>query len=69
MKVIEQIEQGADAAKLRVNYQYADGRVRDDTIEFQRSGDGWRQVISEALVDKLGRDLVGIIRAPIGTPP
>jgi len=69
MKIIEQIEQGADAAKLRVNYQYADGRVRDDTIEFQRSGDGWRQVISEALLDKLGQNLVGIIRAPVGTPP
>jgi hypothetical protein len=39
------------------------GRVRDDTLPFHRYSEGWRQIIPEALVDKMGRMLNETARA------
>jgi RNA polymerase sigma factor (sigma-70 family) len=66
MRVVDQTEQGPDDAKLRVQYQYADGRVRDDTVDFHRYADGWRQIIPEPVVDKMGRMLNEMVRVRSG---
>jgi hypothetical protein len=63
MRVLDQTEHGPDDATLTVHYQYADGRVRDDTVPFHRYPEGWRQIIPEPVVDKMGRMLNEMVRA------
>jgi hypothetical protein len=57
MQVLREEDQTADFTRLQVRYQYTDGRVRDDSVQYFRYADGWRQAIPEAVVDKLGRNL------------
>jgi hypothetical protein len=36
-----------------VQIQYQSGEVREDETKYRRSADGWQQVISPALVDRV----------------
>ena len=61
MRIVEQTATSPDETKLKVQYQYADGRVREDTVDFHRDSDGWRQIIEAGVVDKMGRNLHEIL--------
>jgi hypothetical protein len=53
-RVLSQIEEGSDEATLLEQHVYTDGRVRENTVQFQRDEQGaWRQVIPQELMHKL----------------
>jgi len=63
MRVVDQSSEDTEDTKLNVQYQYSDGRVREDTVDLHRYPDGWRQIIAAGIVDKLGRNLNEILAA------
>jgi len=55
MRAMSQDPQGDGNMVLRTQWQYDDGRIRENDIPFQRQGDGsWRAVMPAGLVNKLG---------------
>jgi RNA polymerase sigma factor (sigma-70 family) len=53
-RVLSQIDEGADDAALVEQHVYNDGRVRENTVQFERDANGqWRQVIPPELMPKL----------------
>jgi RNA polymerase sigma factor (sigma-70 family) len=53
-RVLSQIDEGGDDAALVEQHVYTDGRVRENTVQFERDANGqWRQVIPPELMPKL----------------
>jgi RNA polymerase sigma factor (sigma-70 family) len=60
MQVVGQSAQGPDDVLLNTQWQYTDGRVRENQWQFHRNVDGtWQRVIPPGLVDKWGMILRG----------
>ena len=57
---------GPDETIVHAEWQYNDGRIRDGDLRYHHYPDGWRQVIPQGLVDKLG-GLVGQPGSSTGT--
>ncbi len=65
-RVLSQIEEGPNEATLVEQHVYTDGRVRENTVQFQRDENGeWRQVIPPQLMPKLEV----VLNGPSGTAP
>jgi hypothetical protein len=66
-RVLSQIDEGADDAALVEQHVYNDGRVRENTVQFERDTNGqWRQVIPPELMPKLEFVLNNAASAPTG---
>ena len=53
-RVLSQMDEGPNEATLLEQHVYTDGRVRENTVQFQRDDNGgWRQVIPPELMPKL----------------
>jgi RNA polymerase sigma factor (sigma-70 family) len=53
-RVLSQVEEGASEVTLLEQHIYTDGRVRENTVQFQRDENGvWRQVVPPELMPKL----------------
>jgi RNA polymerase sigma factor (sigma-70 family) len=53
-RVLSQVQEGPDEATLLEQHIYTDGRVRENTVQFQRGENGfWRQVVPPELMPKL----------------
>ena len=53
-RVLSQMEEGPNEVTLLEQHMYTDGRVRENTVQFQRDENGgWRQVIPPELMPKL----------------
>jgi RNA polymerase sigma factor (sigma-70 family) len=53
-RVLSEIPEGSNEVTLLEQHIYTDGRVRENTVQFQRDDTGaWRQVIPEVLMPKL----------------
>ena len=53
-RVLSQLEEGANEVTLLEQHMYTDGRVRENTVQFQRDENGaWRQVVPQELMPKL----------------
>jgi hypothetical protein len=54
-RVLSQMDEGPNETTLLEQHVYTDGRVRENTVQFQRDDNGgWRQVIPPELMPKLG---------------
>ncbi len=57
-RVLSQVDEGATDALLLEQHIYTDGRVRENTVQFQQDQNGeWREVIPPELMPKLERIL------------
>jgi len=56
-RVLSQDERDADNVVIHTQWQYADGQIGKNDWSLHRDNDGWRVVIAEGLVDKLGKGL------------
>ena len=54
---------GPDETIVHAEWQYNDGRIRDGDLRYHHYPDGWRQVIPQGLVDKLG----GLVGQPVSS--
>jgi hypothetical protein len=53
-RVLSQIAEGPNEVTLVEQHVYSDGRVRENTVQFQHDDNGdWRQVIPPELMPKL----------------
>lgn len=65
-RVLSQTEEGADQATLIKQHIYNDGRVRENSVQFERDDTGqWRQVIPPELMPKLGVILNNLASVPL----
>ncbi len=53
VKLLSETRPDADTAVQEVQVQYQSGEVRQDEITFRRDTDGWKQVVSPAMVDRV----------------
>jgi RNA polymerase sigma factor (sigma-70 family) len=53
VQLLSQTQPDADTEIHRVQMQYQNGEVRQDEIKFRREADGWKQVVSPAVVDRV----------------
>ena len=53
VQLLSQTQPDADTEMHRVQMQYQNGEVRQDEIKFRREADGWKQVVSPAVVDRV----------------
>ncbi|HTZ19906.1 MAG TPA: sigma-70 family RNA polymerase sigma factor [Opitutaceae bacterium] len=53
VQLLSQTQPDADTEIHSVQLQYQSGEVRQDEIKFRRDADGWKQVVSPALVDRV----------------
>jgi len=54
-RVLSQMGEGPNEVTLLEQHVYTDGRVRENTVQFQRDENGgWREVIPPELMPKLG---------------
>jgi RNA polymerase sigma factor (sigma-70 family) len=53
VQLLSQIQPDSDTEIHRVQMQYQNGDVRQDEIKFRRDADGWKQVVSPAVVDRV----------------
>jgi len=66
-RVLSQLEEGPDEVTLVEQHMYNDGRVRENTVQFQRDDSGaWRQVVPLELMPKLGVVLNNLAASPPG---
>jgi len=66
-RVLSQVEEGPDEVTLVEQHLYNDGRVRENTVQFQRDDTGaWRQVVPPELMPKLGVVLNNLVASPPG---
>ncbi len=53
-RVLSQMEEGSSEVTLLEQHVYTDGRVRENTVQFQRDDNGgWHQVIPPQMMPKL----------------
>jgi RNA polymerase sigma factor (sigma-70 family) len=64
-RVLSQVEEDANAVALVEQHIYSDGRVRENTVQFQQDQSGaWREVIPPELMPKLERVLSDAAAGP-----
>ncbi len=64
LQVLDETEPGPDEDVQHLQLQYEDGRTRIDTVHFHRTADGWQQVISPSVVDRVANYLNSGSRPP-----
>jgi RNA polymerase sigma factor (sigma-70 family) len=65
-RVLSQVDEGPNEATLLEQHIYADGRVRENTVQFERDENGnWRQVVSPESMPKLGAVLSDFAGGPV----
>lgn len=57
MQVLRQKEVTPDDVGMRVRFGTEDGKTKDDTFFFHRAVDGWKLVLSDAVVDRFAKQL------------
>jgi hypothetical protein len=67
-RVLSQVDEGANEAAVVEQHIYNDGRVRENTVQFQRDDSGsWRQVLPQEMMPKLSVVLNNLENLPPGT--
>ena len=68
--MLSQDEVDRDHVVIHTQWQYAEGKIGQNDWSLHREQDGWRMVIAEGLVDKLGKGLkLGGLTAPESPQP
>lgn len=59
MQILGQRDLNADEVGIRIRFAYNEGETKENSLMMRRAPEGWRLVVSDALVEKTAQKLTG----------